>query len=160
MPTLTLRVITPDRIALDRQVESVRLPALDGSLGVLPRHAPMVAALDVGLVHYKADGREHVLFAAGGFAEMHGDTLRVVTQASEAPADIDLARAQAAEKRARARLQSAGVAATGSVVSAVASTTSALVRESSGEPTDLARAQTSLRRALLRAEAKGYAARA
>ena len=41
--TLTLRVITPDRIALDRSVASVRLPALDGSIGVLPRHAPMMS---------------------------------------------------------------------------------------------------------------------
>jgi F-type H+-transporting ATPase subunit epsilon len=159
MPTLTLRVITPDRIALDRQVDSVRLPALDGSLGVLPRHAPMVAALDVGLLRYTAGGRDHVLFVSGGFAEMHGDTLRVVTQASEAPADIDLARVQAAEKRARARLEAAGVTV-GSVVATVGRTTSALVREPSGDPTDVSRAQAALRRALLRAQAKGYAASA
>ena len=159
MPTLTLRVITPDRIALDRQVESVRLPALDGSLGVLPRHAPMVAALDVGLLHYTADGRDHVLFVSGGFAEMHGDTLRVVTQASEAPAEIDMTRVQAAEKRARSRLQAAGVTA-GSFVSTVGRAASSLLREPSGDPTDVVRAQASLRRALLRAQAKGYAASA
>lgn len=157
MATLTLRIITPDRIALDQVVESVRLPALDGSLGVLPRHAPMVAALDTGLLRYTVGGREHVLFCAGGFAEMHGDTLRVVTQASEAPQDIDAARARAAESRARARLQAAGVSP-GSVVSVVAATTSALVREPNGDPVDVARASTSLRRALLRMQAKGYAA--
>jgi len=155
--TLTLRVITPDRIALDQLVDSVRLPGLDGSLGVLPRHAPMVAALDTGLLRYKSGGREHLLFCAGGFAEMHGDTLRVVTQASEAPEGIDTARARGAESRARARLQAAGVPA-GSIVSVVTRTTYAIVREPNGDPVDVQRANASLRRALLRMQAKGYAA--
>ncbi len=139
MATLTLRVITPDRIALDQQVDSVRLDALDGSLGVLPRHAPMVVALDTGLVRYKVSGRERVLFCAGGFAEVHGDTLRVVTQSSERPEDIDEARVHAAEKRARERLDAG--------------------RLPGGDPLDVLRAESSLRRALLRALAKDYAAR-
>src|SRR5258705_13081695 len=104
--TLTLRVITPDRIALDRSVASVRLPALDGSIGVLPRHAPMIAALDTGLLHYRetSGGSESVLFVAGGFAEVRGETLRVVSEAGEHPAEIDEARAREAEQRARERL--------------------------------------------------------
>jgi len=139
MATLTLRVITPDRIMLDEVVDSVRLQGLDGSLGVLPRHAPMVAALDTGLVRYKKNGVEHVLFCAGGFAEVHGDTLRVVTQSSERPEDIDEPRARAAEARARERLHQR--------------------RAVGDEPFDIVRAEASRRRALLRAEAKGYAAR-
>ncbi len=139
MVTLTLRLITPDRIALDEIVDSVRLPAIGGSLGVLPRHAPMVAALDTGLIRYKKNGAERVLFCAGGFAEMHGNTLRVVTQSSERPEDIDEARARAAEKRARERLDR--------------------TRTTGSDPLDVARAEASLRRALLRTEAKGYAAR-
>ncbi len=138
MATLTLRVITPARIALDQQVDSVRLEAVDGSLGVLPRHAPMVAALDSGLLRYRAGGAEKVLFCGGGFAEVHGETLRVVTQASERPEDINEARAQAAEKRARARLEEA--------------------RAPGAAPIDVVRAEASLRRALLRLQAKGYAA--
>ncbi len=137
MATLTLRVITPDRIALDQQVDSVRLEALDGSLGVLPRHAPMVAALDTGLIRWKTAGRESVLFAAGGFAEMHDDTLRVVTQASEKPSEIDEARARESERRARERLDQA--------------------RSAGGDPIDVVRAEASLRRALLRLGARGYA---
>ena len=138
MASLTLRVITPDRIALDEIVDSVRLEALDGSLGVLPRHAPMVAALDVGLVRYKTGGGERSLFCAGGFAEVHGDTLRVVTGASERPEDIDEARARAAEKRARERLER-GV-------------------EPGGAPLDVVRAEAALKRALLRLQAKDYSA--
>lgn len=139
MATLTLRVITPARIALDQQVDSVRLAAVDGSLGVLPRHAPMVAALGAGLLRYRSGGAEKVLFCGGGFAEVQGETLRVVTQASEAPDQIDEARARAAEKRARERLDEARAPGTSMV--------------------DVARAEAALRRALLRLEAKGYAAR-
>jgi F-type H+-transporting ATPase subunit epsilon len=138
--TLTLRVITPEKIALDRAVTSVRLPGLDGSIGVLPRHAPMVAALDTGLLRYRpADGqagRDECLFVAGGFAEMRGETLRVVSEAGEKPEEIDEERAQAAEKRARERL--------------------AVGRAAPGEPIDLLRAEAALRRSLFRMRARGF----
>ncbi|MFN0007937.1 MAG: ATP synthase F1 subunit epsilon [Planctomycetota bacterium] len=136
--TLTLRVITPERIALDRSVASVRLPGLDGSIGVLPRHAPMIAALDTGLLRFRASpgGAEEVLFVSGGFAEVRGDTLRVVSEAGEKPEDIDEARAREAEKRARDRIS---------------------VQRAEGEPLDLLRAEASLRRALMRLRAREHA---
>jgi F-type H+-transporting ATPase subunit epsilon len=135
--TLTLRVITPERIALDQSVASVRLPGLDGSIGVLPRHAPMIAALDAGLVHFRAQpgGAEEILFVSGGFAEVHGDTLRVVSEAGEKAADIDENRAREAEKRARERI-AAGTA--------------------DGEPLDMLRAEAALQRALMRLQAREY----
>ena len=134
--TLTLRVITPDRIALDRSVASARIPGLDGSIGILPRHAPMIASLVAGLLHYRAEagGREEILFVSGGFAEVRDDTLRLVTEAGEKPAEIDEERAREAEKRARERLS---------------------VRRSEGEPIDLLRAEAALRRSLMRLRARG-----
>jgi F-type H+-transporting ATPase subunit epsilon len=134
--TLTLRVITPERIALDRSVASVRLPALDGSMGVLPRHAPMIAALDTGLLRYRetSGSPEEVLFVSGGFAEVRGETLRVVCEAGERAQEIDEERARQAEKRARERLT---VKASGG-----------------GDPLDLLRAEASLRRALMRQRAR------
>jgi len=136
--TLTLRVITPERIALDREVASVRLPGLDGSIGVLPRHAPMVAALEPGLVRYRtpSGADEEALFVAGGFAEVRGATLRVVSPAGEAPAEIDEERAREAEQRARERM-AAGMS-------------------TKGEPLDLARAEAALRRALARLRAREF----
>jgi len=101
---LTLRVITPDRIALDTQAESVRVPAVDGSMGFLPRHASLVAALDVGLLSWREGGQEQTLFVSGGFVEVRADTVRVVSEAGERPAEIDVTRAQEAERRARERL--------------------------------------------------------
>jgi F-type H+-transporting ATPase subunit epsilon len=133
--TLTLRVLTPDKIALDQGVASVRLPGLDGSIGVLPRHAPMIAALDVGLLHYRTTpgGPETLLFVSGGFAEVRGDTLRVVSEAGERPEEIDEERARAAEQRARERLA---------------------VARGEGDAIDLLRAEAALRRALMRLRAR------
>jgi F-type H+-transporting ATPase subunit epsilon len=135
--TLTLRVITPERIALDQSVGSVRVPAVDGSLGILPRHAPMIAALGVGILHYRISGKESLLFVSGGFAEVRGETVRVVTEAGERPQDIDEARAREAESRARERL--------------------AKGQADAGEPLDVLRAEAALKRALMRLQARELA---
>jgi len=138
---LTLRVITPDAIVLDTPTTSVRIPGVDGSIGILPRHAPMVAALDVGMLRYREGDAERFLFVSSGFAEVRADTLRLVCEAGNPPEDIDEARARAAEQRARERL--------------------ALVRSGGpgAEQIDLLRAEAALRRALTRLRVLEYAAR-
>jgi F-type H+-transporting ATPase subunit epsilon len=133
--SLTLRVITPERIVLDDVVDSVVIPAADGLAGVLPRHAPMVAALASGDLKYVAAGREQHLFVSGGFAEVRDNTLRLITEASERPSDIDVERAGKAAERARERLRT---------------------NEIQGpEALDLLRAQSSLQRALMRLKVAG-----
>jgi len=105
---LTLRVITPEQIALDEPVKSVQLPGLDGSLGILPRHAHMITGLDTGVASYTdSSGREHDMFVNGGFAEVSGSTVRVITRSGEIADEIDEERARDAEKRARERLDQA-----------------------------------------------------
>jgi F-type H+-transporting ATPase subunit epsilon len=126
---LTLRVITPDRITLDTTADSVVFPGVDGLIGVLPRHAAMVAALDAGPLTYTTGGETHTLFISGGFAEVRNNTVRFVTQAGELAKDIDLERAREAERRARERLEQA---------------------RAGREDVDLVRAEAALRRALLR----------
>ncbi len=134
--TLTLRVITPERVALDQSVSSVRIPGVDGSIGILPRHAPMVAALDVGLMRYRTGNREEAMFVSGGFAEVRDDTVRIVSQAGEKPEEIDEERAKAAEARARERLSQG--------------------RAAEGELIDLVRAEAALQRALMRLQAREF----
>ena len=101
---ISLRIITPNAVALDTTADSVVLPGLDGQLGILARHATMVTALSMGELRYEKDGAEHALFVSGGFAEVRDNTLRVVTEAGEDARDIDAARAKAAEERAKQRL--------------------------------------------------------
>ena len=127
---LTLRVITPEKVAVDTTADSLRFPAIDGLMGVLPKHAAMIAALDVGELTYQAGGREHALFVSGGFVEVRDNTVRLVTQAGEAAEDIDEERARAAEKRAREKLDA--------------------VQSGGAKDVDLIRAQAALRRAILR----------
>ena len=100
---LTLRVITPDRVLLDTTVDSVKLPTLDGSVGILKDHAPMVAAIGAGELSFA--GSEEDMFVSGGFAEVRGNTVRVVTDVSEPLSEIDVERAQRAAERARKRLE-------------------------------------------------------
>jgi F-type H+-transporting ATPase subunit epsilon len=109
----------------------VTFPALDGGMGVLPNHAPMVAALDAGQLAFDSDGKRQEMFISGGFAEVRDNTVRVVTEASEPASDIDVERAAGAAVRARDRLR-AGKA------------------QADGEPFDFLRAEAALRRALMR----------
>ncbi|MCC7013640.1 MAG: ATP synthase F1 subunit epsilon [Planctomycetes bacterium] len=135
---LTLRVITPDKIVLDVQTSSVKIPGVDGLIGILPRHAHMVAAVDVGPLTYVEGGAEKGLFVSEGFAEVRNNTLRVVCEAGELPAEIDEKRAKEAEKRARERMGRP---------------------KSGGEPVDVLRAEAALRRALMRQHVLGLYAR-
>ncbi len=135
---LTLRIISPDRIVLDEQVDSVRLPGLDGSFGILARHAPMVAAVAVGVLRYRQGGADKLLFVSEGFCEVGGNVVRVVSEAGERPVEIDEQRAKEAEQRARERLARHRQQRT--------------ERMTAQEAVDLLRAEDALRRALKRQE--------
>jgi len=131
---LTLRVITPDHIVLDTQAEAVQVPAVDGSMGFLPRHADLVAALDIGLLSWREGGKEQSLFVSGGFVEVKQDTVRVVSEAGELPKQIDIERARESERRARERLDQG---------------------RGTGASIDVLRAELALRRAQFRLRAAG-----
>jgi len=79
-------------------------PGADGTLGILPRHAPLISTLALGEMRVKKAGQEESLFVAGGFIEIAHDTVRVLADTAERSEEIDLARAQAARDRAEARV--------------------------------------------------------
>ena len=80
--------------------------ALDGDLGILPNHAPLIASLDIWPLFYDKGGKRYCLSVASGFLEVSGNTITVIAPAAEKPGDIDVARAKAAQKRAEERLHS------------------------------------------------------
>jgi F-type H+-transporting ATPase subunit epsilon len=131
---LTLRVITPDRILLDTRADAVRVPAADGSMGFLPKHAHLVAALDVGMLTWRDEGKEHSVFVSGGFVEVQHDTVRVVSDAGERPEEIDVERAKEAERKAREKLDQ---------------------NRQTGVAIDILKAELDLRRAMARLRAAG-----
>lgn len=103
--TLKLEIITPERVALSDETNSIILPAVDGELGIWPNHAPLLVGLKPGVITYKTAGSDTRLFVSGGFAEVSSNMVSVIAPAAEKSSDIDFARAEAAKKRAQERLQ-------------------------------------------------------
>lgn len=102
--TMTLEVITPERVVFRDEVESLIIPGAEGLLGILPDHAPMVAALKIGILTYRKNGEKRRVAVAGGFFEVADNHAVVLSDAAERAEEIDVLRARAAAERARRRL--------------------------------------------------------
>jgi F-type H+-transporting ATPase subunit epsilon len=101
-----LRMVTPDRILVDRDVRSVTFMGVDGSYGILPHHAPLMTAIaHAGAVRVtELDGTRTSMFASDGFAQMANNVLTIVAQSGEPVQEIDLERVKRAEQKAREKL--------------------------------------------------------
>ncbi|HUQ93031.1 MAG TPA: F0F1 ATP synthase subunit epsilon [Bryobacteraceae bacterium] len=104
--TFELEIATPERQLVKEQATEAQLPGSEGELGILPGHAPLLSALGIGSLSYVVGGQRHKLAVAGGVIEVKQERCLVLAMIAERPSDIDLARAQAAEKRAMERLAS------------------------------------------------------
>jgi F-type H+-transporting ATPase subunit epsilon len=107
LPThLQLQIVSADRSLVNERVDEVEIPGADGYFGVLPGHAPLLALLGAGELWYRQGQEKHYLAIAFGFAEVLPDRVTVLAQLAERPNEIDVARAEAARKRAEQRLGS------------------------------------------------------
>ncbi len=119
IPTkLTLEIVTPDRSLVNEEVDEVQLPGAEGYFGVLPGHTPLLATLQVGELWYRVGQEKHYLAVAFGFVEVLPDRVTVLAQIAERAQEIDVARAEAAKRRAEERVArvpqgGAGAAAAG-----------------------------------------------
>ena len=105
LPTkLQLEIVTPDRAIVREEVDEVQLPGSEGYFGVLPGHTPLLATLKVGELWYRTGQDKQFLAVAGGFVEVLPDRVTVLAQIAERAEEIDIARAEAAKKRAEERL--------------------------------------------------------
>ena len=105
VPTkLTLEIVTPDRSLVREDVDEVELPGSEGYFGVLPGHTPLLATLKVGELWYRVGQQKRYLAVAGGFVEVLPDRVTVLAQVGERAEDIDVARAEAAKRRAEERI--------------------------------------------------------
>ena len=102
--TMTLQIVTPDRMVLQKDVESVTATGVVGEFTAVPLHVPFLAALSVGSLSYRENGRMHYVFVSGGFADVAGDKVLILAEAAELPEEIDIDRARKARERAEARL--------------------------------------------------------
>jgi F-type H+-transporting ATPase subunit epsilon len=104
--SIQLIVVTPERQLLRESVVEVTVPGLDGQLGILPGHAPLMTELGIGELSYRTSTSSPpvVLAVISGFAEVLGDRVTVLAETAERAEEIDLARAEEAKARAEKRL--------------------------------------------------------
>jgi F-type H+-transporting ATPase subunit epsilon len=124
---LHLEVITPERKVYEDDVDMVVAPASEGYVGILPHHVPLFTTLGPGEFKVKKGGVEEVLAVFGGFMDVRGDRVVVLTDAAEPAEEIDANRAQQARERAQ-QVLAAGPASAADEQRARAELQRALVR--------------------------------
>jgi F-type H+-transporting ATPase subunit epsilon len=80
--TLTVSVISPERVLFEGPAEAVIAPAFDGQVGILPQHAPLMTLLGTGELQVTSGGAMRRFTVAGGFLQVVDDAVRVVTEAA------------------------------------------------------------------------------
>lgn len=121
-----LRIITPERLFYEKQVEMVEFNTTEGEIGVLPGHIPLTVIVKPGILDITESEGDKVAALHAGFAEILPDRVTILAEIIEWPEEIDVDRAQAAKERAEERLRSKTA------------------------DTDVARAETALQRAVAR----------
>jgi F-type H+-transporting ATPase subunit epsilon len=104
--SIQLIIVTPERQLLRESVVEVAIPGLDGQLGILPGHAPLMTELGIGELSYRTSTSNLpiVLAVISGFAEVLPDRVTVLAETAERAEEIDLKRAEEAKARAEKRL--------------------------------------------------------
>ncbi len=105
--TIRIEVVTPEKEVVNAEAQTVVAPGSEGEFGVLIGHTPFMTTLKTGSVRYlEPGGTERYVFVSGGFAEALPNKVTVLAESAERRRDIDVARAEAARKRAEERLAS------------------------------------------------------
>ncbi|UJF33276.1 F0F1 ATP synthase subunit epsilon [Paenibacillus hexagrammi] len=133
MSTFLLEIVTPERKVFAEQVNMIVAKGVQGELGILPNHIPLVTPLKIASVTVKQQGAKDQLVAVnGGFMEVRKDKVVILAESAELPEQIDVERARAAKERAEQRL-----------------------KDNKQANVDFKRAETSLQRALNRIDVSG-----
>lgn len=101
---LQLKVVTPLRRVIEDTVKSVTLPGIDGELGIMPEHIPLVTILDTGVLSYQDDDQSKSIAVHGGYAQVESNNVTILADLAETADEIDVAQAQTDEEDAREAL--------------------------------------------------------
>jgi F-type H+-transporting ATPase subunit epsilon len=105
MATTRLEIVTAERVVFSEDVDAVIAPGIEGQLGILPHHAPLMTTLMPGELLVRKGGEELSLAITGGFVEVRPDRIIILADAAERVEEIDVARAEEAKRRAEERLK-------------------------------------------------------
>ncbi len=108
MAPMRLEIITAEREVYADDVDIVVAPGVEGQLGVLPHHAPLMTALQPGEILIRKNGEPSYLAVTGGFMEVIANRVTILAEACEYSEEINEERAQAAMDRAQERLRTHG----------------------------------------------------
>jgi len=106
---LRLRIVTPERLLLDEEVEEVVAPGAAGEFGVLPDHIAFLTELAPGRLVYRANAQRHVIAIFGGYAEVADNVMTVLADGAEPARQIDLDAAKRAHDEAETALKTLDV---------------------------------------------------
>ncbi|HLO02004.1 MAG TPA: F0F1 ATP synthase subunit epsilon [Symbiobacteriaceae bacterium] len=103
---MSLRIITPEATLMQGvQTDAVVVPVVEGQLGILYNHAPMVSTLGLGVLRYKQGAQSKKIAINGGFLELSKNQITILADSAEEADTIDIARAKEAKARAEKRLR-------------------------------------------------------
>ena len=106
MAKLALEIVTLERkVWEDDELDMIILPGIEGEMGVLPRHTPLLTALKPGVITIRKAGVEELFSVGGGFVEVRPHKVTVLATAAEHSEEIDIQRAEAARQSAAEALQ-------------------------------------------------------
>ena len=106
---LKLEIVTPEKRVLDAEVDYVSLPTASGEAGILPSHAPLIAALKPGVLTYNRKNETDKLAVSSGFAEVNDDTVSVLVDDAETASEVDIEAARADRESAEKAMGGAGL---------------------------------------------------
>jgi F-type H+-transporting ATPase subunit epsilon len=128
MSSLKLDIVTAERVVYSADVDVIIAPGIEGQLGILPHHAPLMTILQAGELVVRKGSQEDTLAISGGFLEVRPDRVIVLADSAERAEEIDVARAEAARKRAEERLKEKRAVAPDEAAMAEAALRRAMVR--------------------------------
>ena len=104
MSSIKIDIVTAERVVYSEEVDMIIAPGVEGQLGILPHHAPLMTTLQAGELRVRRGGEEDSLAISGGFLEVRPDRVIVLADTAERAEEIDVSRAEAAKQRAEQRL--------------------------------------------------------
>lgn len=107
MAGLRLEIVTAERVVYSQDIDVLVAPGIDGELGILPNHSPLLTMLKPGEMRVVKDGEDDFMAVSGGFLEVLGNKATILADTAENAEEIDLDRAEAALRRAEERIASA-----------------------------------------------------
>ncbi len=103
---IQLDVITPERRLLSETVDAVTVPGMNGEIGILPGHTPLISQLQTGVLSYTQGTATRRLMVSGGFVEISDERVSVLADIAERPEEVDAARARQERELAEREMSS------------------------------------------------------